>query len=38
MPAGALRQNTSGNKGRCDPVTWDCHCDGVRTCGTGWLP
>ncbi|BGP49574.1 hypothetical protein JCM10450v2_005469 [Rhodotorula kratochvilovae] len=38
--AAALRGGGTGPaaRGRCDPVVWDCGCEGVRTCGTGWLP
>ncbi|GAA6050662.1 hypothetical protein JCM3770_000879 [Rhodotorula araucariae] len=36
--ASAMGGAPRGARGRCDPVVWDCGCEGVRTCGTGWLP
>ncbi|PRQ77580.1 hypothetical protein AAT19DRAFT_8648 [Rhodotorula toruloides] len=34
----SLRPTRGRGNGRCEPVVWVADCDGVRSCGTGWLP
>lgn len=27
-----------GTAGKCERIVWVSDCDGVRSCGTGWIP